>query len=86
LSHFQRTYYYHGVVVDAGMFFYTEGNFAIGFNAAGVFTNYAFDPYSIYLNQHKAYIASDLNGTWSHFNIGFNVVYSFWSKAAKTQE
>ncbi len=76
--------FYNSVVLDAGMFFYTEGNFAIGFNLATVLTNYNFDPYALYLNQHHAYIASDLNGTWTHFNLGFNLVYSFLNKIGKT--
>ncbi len=78
ISQLKRTHFYHAIDVDAVIFFYTEGNFAIGVNASGIFTNYHFDPYSIFLNQYKAYIASDLNGTWAHINIGFTVVYSFW--------
>jgi hypothetical protein len=84
LSKLEKIQYYRGVTVDAGMFFYTEGDFAIGFNAAVVMTDYAFDPYKIYLNQHKAYLPSDLNGTWSHFNIGFNIAYSFWTTDNRT--
>ncbi len=79
ISELQRTHYYHAIDLDAGIFFYTEGNFAIGLNVSGIFTNYHFDPYSIFLNQYKAYIDSDLNGTWAHINVGFNVVYSFWN-------
>jgi hypothetical protein len=70
--------------LDAGIFFYTEGNFAIGLNVATIFSNYHFNPYSIYLNQHnpRPYLASDLEGTWIYFNFGFNVVYSFWKGKA----
>jgi hypothetical protein len=64
--------------LETGVFFYTEGSFAIGFNASYTFTNFDFNPYQLYLDQHKAYLESDLKGTVSHFNFGFNVVYSFW--------
>ncbi len=65
--------------LDAGIFFYTEGNFAIGMNVSTTLSNYRFDPYTIYLNQHnpRPYVASDLDGTLAYFNFGFNVVYSF---------
>jgi hypothetical protein len=82
VSNLKKKYDFHTLDFETGAFFYTEGNFAIGIHSAFIFTNYQFDPYSIHLDQHKAYIATDLNGTWSHFDIGFNVVYSFWKKGA----
>ncbi len=69
---------------DAGVFFYTEGNFAIGLNVAAAFTDYKFNPFSIYLNQQNAnpYTAADQEGSWAYFSFGFNVVYSFWKGKA----
>lgn len=71
---------FRDIQLDAGIFFYTEGNFAIGLNMAAAVTNYKFNPYSIYLNQQNPnpYLASDLEGNWSYFSFGFNLVYSFW--------
>ena len=79
-----KIHYFRGLQVDAGIFFYTEGNFAIGLNVATAFTNYKFNPYTIYLNQHNPnpYLAADLEGNWSYFTFGFNVVYSFWKGRA----
>jgi hypothetical protein len=75
------------VMFDTGIFFYTEGNFAIGLNVSATFTNYPFNPFSIYLNQHnpRPYTDSDLSGNWGYFNFGFNVVYSFWRSAGTNQ-
>jgi hypothetical protein len=69
---------YKTLEIDAGVYFYTEGNFAIGIHSACVFTNFAFDPRLVYLDQHKAYLLSDFEGTFKHFNFGFQLVYSFW--------
>lgn len=80
LSDLKKKYYFHTIELETGVFFYTEGSFAIGVHGDCVFTNYKFNPYSIHLDQHKAYIASDLNGTWSHLDIGFVLVYSFFRK------
>ncbi len=80
LSTLKKIYYFHTIEFETGAFFYTEGDFAIGMHASVVMTNYKFDPYSIHLDQHKAYIPSDLNGTWSHLDVGFIVVYSFFRK------
>jgi hypothetical protein len=74
----QTKFEYRTIEADAGVFFYTEGNFAIGIHAAAIFTNFAFDPDKLYLDQHKAYIASDYEGKVSHLNVGFSLVYSFW--------
>jgi hypothetical protein len=76
----QRTHHLRDIQGDAGIFFYTEGNFAIGLNASVTFTNYRFDPFPIYLNVQNPnpYLASDMTGKWSYFTFGFNVVYSFW--------
>jgi hypothetical protein len=84
LSDLQKKYYYHTIEAETGIFFYTEGSFAIGVHTSAVFTNYAFNPYSIHLDQHKAYVASDLNGKWAHIDVGFVVVYSFFKKGGKT--
>ncbi|MDQ3109239.1 MAG: hypothetical protein M3R17_05050 [Bacteroidota bacterium] len=75
------------IQVDAGIFFYTEGNFAIGLNISSTFTNYRFDPFSIYLNQQNPnpYLADDVAGNWSYFTFGFNVVYSFWRTKGGTE-
>lgn len=86
ISSLQKEYFYHAISVDAGIYFYTEGNFAIGMNTSGVFTNYHFDPYSIFLNQYKAYTASDLDGTWGYIDVGFTLVYSFWKTSVATTE
>jgi hypothetical protein len=75
-----RTHHLRDIQTDAGIYFYTEGNFAIGVNVSATFTNYRFDPFSIYLNQQNAnpYLAADVAGNWAYFTFGFNVVYSFW--------
>ena len=80
----QTKYTYRSIVPDLGVFFYTEGNFAIGVHASVVFTNFQFDPDKLYLDQHKAYIASDYDGNVSHLNVGFCVVYSFWNTRKST--
>ena len=85
ISQLKTTYIYRQIAVDAGVFFYTEGNFAIGFHFQGDFSNYAFDPYTLFLNQHKAYVPSDLEGTFAQFNVGFTFVYSFSTKKPKTE-
>lgn len=79
-----KIHYLRDIMTDAGIFFYTEGNFAIGVNVSATFTNYEFNPFSIYLNQHNPtpYLASDLEGNWAYFTFGFNVVYSFWKGKA----
>lgn len=86
VSELKTLHSYHAINVDAGIFFYTEGNFAIGLNAATAFTNYQFDPFSIFLNQHNPnpYRAEDLQGKWNYFTFGFNLVYSFWKSKGKT--
>jgi hypothetical protein len=76
----QEDYNYRAIGADAGVYFYTEGTFAIGLQISALFTNFDFNPYKLFLDQHKAYIASDLNGVVSHINFGFNLVYSFWRK------
>lgn len=74
----QTRYDYRGIETDAGVYFYTEGNFAIGIEGSVTFTNFKFDPDKLYLDQHKAYIASDYEGKVAQLNIGFSLVYSFW--------
>ncbi|CAN5186825.1 hypothetical protein BH09BAC5_BH09BAC5_17560 [soil metagenome] len=66
--------------VETGIFFYTEGNFAIGMNVSATFTEYQFNPFTIYLNQHnpRPYLPEEYSSNWGYFNFGFNVVYSFW--------
>lgn len=78
------TNYYRDIQADAGIFFYTEGNFAIGLNVSTTFTNYKFNPYTIYLNTQNPspYTPSELEGSWAYFTFGFNVVYSFWKGKA----
>lgn len=68
---------YKTMEADAGVYFYTEGNFALGIHIAAVFTNFNFDPYALYLDQHKAYVASDLEGNVANINFGFDLVFSF---------
>ncbi|MBI3509808.1 MAG: hypothetical protein HY064_04030 [Bacteroidetes bacterium] len=77
-------YIYKIIAAETGVYFYTEGSFAIGIQAAVDLTDYHFDPYRLYLNEHKAYIASDLNGNLNYLNVGFMAVYSFRKEKAKT--
>lgn len=65
---------------ELGVLFFTEGNFAIGLTVSWVFYDYVFDPYALYLNQHKAYQDSDLKGQMQQFNFGFSVTYGFKKK------
>ncbi len=78
ISTLQTRFNYVSLELDAGVYFYTEGSFAIGVQAATAFTNFKFDPYKLFLNQHKAYYAEDLGGSVSQLNVGFILVYSFW--------
>lgn len=71
---------YRTIEADAGLYFYTEGNFALGVHLAAVFSNFGFNPYDLYLDQHKAYIPSDLEGNVASLNFGFDLVYSFLKK------
>lgn len=68
---------YRTIESDVGLYFYTEGNFALGIHLAAVFSNFDFNPYDLYLDQHKAYIPSDLEGNVASLNFGFDLVYSF---------
>lgn len=79
-DNFQTEYFINYGEIEFGAFFYTEGNFAIGMQTSMMFTNFAFDPYKLSLNEHKAYIASDLEGKVKTFNLGFSVVYCFAEK------
>jgi hypothetical protein len=65
---------------ELGVLFFTEGNFAIGLNVSWAFYDYVFDPYAIYLNQHKAYDDSDLKGQLQQFNFGFSMTFGFKKK------
>ncbi|TND02414.1 MAG: hypothetical protein FD123_4087 [Bacteroidetes bacterium] len=65
---------------ELGISFYVEGNFAIGIHTSFDMYDYVFDPYAICLNQHKAYLDSDLVGGLQHLNLGFGLTYSFLRK------
>lgn len=79
-DNFQTKYFINYGEIEIGAYFYTEGNFAIGMQTSMIFTNFNFDPYKLSLNEHKAYIPSDLEGNVITFNLGFSVVYSFLEK------
>lgn len=79
-DNFQTEYFINYGEVEVGAYFYTEGSFAIGMQTSMMFTNFAFDPYKLSLNEHKTYIESDLEGKVTTFNLGFSVVYSFVEK------
>jgi hypothetical protein len=70
---------------ELALSFYTEDDFAIGFNLSYEIVNTQFDPYKLALEQHivTGYKPSDLIGTTQNFNIGFHFVYSFWKKGRK---
>ncbi|GAB4132678.1 MAG: hypothetical protein Fur0041_04200 [Bacteroidia bacterium] len=70
-------YMYRSGEIETGVYFYTEGSFAIGLHSSVVFTDFSFDPYKLCLNQHKAYLPEDLGGNLSYLNLGFNVIFSF---------
>ncbi|MCU0434314.1 MAG: hypothetical protein MUC87_12730 [Bacteroidia bacterium] len=73
-------YTYNYGELQAGVYFYTEGNFAIGLNTGITFTNFGFDPYKLALDQHKPYIDSDLNGNVVQLNLGIHVLFGFIKK------
>jgi hypothetical protein len=67
-----------------GMSFYTEDDFAIGFNVSYEIITTQFDPYKLALDQHGiSYGSGDLNGFTQNFNIGFHFVYAFLRKKGK---
>ncbi len=70
---------------ELALSFYTEDNFAIGFDLSYEVINTQFDPYKLALEQHSinGYKPSDLVGATQNFNIGFHFVYAFWSKGKK---
>ncbi len=76
-ENFQTEYMIKYGQAEFGAYFYTEGSFAIGIQSSVMFTDYEFDPYKLALDNHKAYTASDLNGSVATFNLGFSVIYSF---------
>ena len=76
-ENFQTNYMINYGEAEVGAYFYTEGSFAIGVQTGFMFTNYAFDPYRLGLDNHKAYLPEDLNGKVVTFKLGFSVVYSF---------
>ncbi|MCA6364795.1 MAG: hypothetical protein IM638_17300 [Bacteroidetes bacterium] len=80
------SYSYNYGEMRFGVYFFTEGNFAIGLNTGVTFTNFGFDPYELELDQHKAYIESDLNGNLVQLNLGIHVLFGFIKKqgAAET--
>jgi hypothetical protein len=66
------------------MSFYTEDNFAIGFNLSYEVITAQFDPYKLALDQHGiSYSPSDLKGFTQNVSIGFHFVYSFWKIGKK---
>lgn len=77
---FQKRFHFNYGELELGAYFFTEGNFAIGMQTSFVFTSFGFDPYPLALNQHKAYLDSDLKGNLVTFNLGFSVVYCFLEK------
>lgn len=79
-ENFQTKYNINYGQAEFGAYFYTEGSFAIGMQTSFMFTNYGFDPYKLALDNHKAYVASDLRGKVVTFNLGFSVIYSFLKK------
>lgn len=74
------SYTYNYAELRIGTYFFTEGNFAIGLNTGVTFTNFGFDPYKLELDQHKAYIDSDLNGNVVQLNLGIHVLFGFIKK------
>jgi hypothetical protein len=68
---------------EVALSFYTEDNFAIGFNVSYEIITNQFNPYALALEQHNSYSASDLNGYTQNFSIGFHFVYTFWKKGKK---
>ncbi|MFN8713387.1 MAG: hypothetical protein ACK5Z2_11095 [Bacteroidota bacterium] len=73
-------YTYNYGEIQVGAYFFTEGNFAIGLHTGVVFTGFGFDPYKLELDQHKAYIASDLNGNVAQLNLGIHILFGFIKK------
>ncbi len=66
------------------MSFYTEEDFAIGFNLSYEIVNTVFNPYALALEQHGiVFTQSDLSGVTQNISIGFHFVYSFWKKKRK---
>lgn len=76
----QTEYFATFVEPEVGIAFFVEGNFAIGIHSSYDIYRYEFDPYALCLNQHKAYLDSDLPGNLQHLNIGFGLTYSFLRK------
>lgn len=70
---------------EFGAYFYTEGSFAIGMQTSFLFTDYEFDPYKLALDNHKAYLPEDLNGSVVTFKLGFSVIYSFNERKGVTK-
>ena len=80
-NHFSSLY----VEPEINMNFLVEGNFAIGVDLSCIIINKEFDPYAIFLNEHKGYEPSQLNGLMAYFDFGFNVYYGFWKKQITSQ-
>jgi hypothetical protein len=69
---------------EVSISFYTEDNFAIGFNLSYEIIAVQFDPYKLALDQHGiAYTSSDLKGNTQNLSMGFHFVYAFWAKKKK---
>jgi hypothetical protein len=61
--------------------FFTETDFAIGFNLSYEIINTSFNPYALALEQHNiTFSQGDLTGTTQNLSFGFHFVYTFWKK------
>jgi hypothetical protein len=72
----------HYIEPEVAVSFYTEENFAIGFNLSYELIATQFDPYKLALEQHivGAYTPGDLVGYTQNFSLGFHFVYAFGRK------
>ena len=69
---------------ELAMSFYTEDNFAIGFNVAYEIITNQFDPYKLALDQHGiSYSTGDLRGFTQNVSVGFHFVCAFWKRGRK---
>ncbi len=77
VNHNQGVY----VEPELSVSFYTDEQFALGFNLSYEIIGVQFDPYSLGLDQHGiSYSDSDLHGYTQNLSIGFHFVYSFLKK------
>jgi hypothetical protein len=69
---------------ELSLSFYTDDNFAIGFNLSYEIIAVEFNPYDLGLDQHSiTYSDSDLKGFTQNISIGFHFVYAFLKKKKK---